>query len=259
MLAYVQAVGDTLPIYAKSGLAPPMFCVAQALGQILQRTELPAGAIHSTQEHATLQPVMLGSRLRSLAWLERHREQRGLRVLAFRIDVRDSNEQQVLVIKTTLLVPNSQAVQEIPRSSSSIPDSADIRRPDKIDTLAPVSRKISRDQLSEYAEVSGDHNPLHLDPEFAAGTQFGGIIAHGMLTLAYVNEMMAASLGEAWLSAGSMKARFKGAAYPGDRVETWGRLSKSEGETSTYTVGLSNVETGSQLITGTADVKETSG
>ena len=44
--------------------------------------------------------------------------------------------------------------------------------------------------------VSGDHNPLHTDPAFAATTQFGGTIAHGMLVLAYVSELMTAAFGD---------------------------------------------------------------
>ena len=254
MLAYTRAVGDNLPIYVESGLAPPLYCVALALGQILQRTELPDGAIHSIQEYSTLRPVVLGGRVRTLAWLERQREQRGLRLLTFGINVHDSNDQGMLNIRTTLLVPSLQAEREATGHAPTASRLTERRLPEVRGTLRPVGRKISQDQLSDYSEVSGDHNPLHLDPEFAAGTQFGGIIAHGMLTLAFVSEMLTASLGESWLTAGSIKARFKGAAYPGDYVETWGALSKSDDETDTYGVGLSNIETGTELITGTATV-----
>ena len=118
-----------------------------------------------------------------------------------------------------------------------------------------MSREIGQQQLVDYAAVSGDDNPLHLDEDFAAGTQFGGIIAHGMLTLALVSEMMADSLGEAWLTGGGMRARFKGAAYRGDQVETWGRAGKSESGTQTFSVGLRSNTSGVDLITGTATVK----
>ena len=111
--------------------------------------------------------------------------------------------------------------------------------------MTAVGRTITQRQLADYAAVSGDDNPLHLDAEFAAGTQFGGIIAHGMLTLAFVSEMLAASLGEPWLTGGSLRARFKGAAYRGRRsCETWGRASQ---EATTirrgYAIGLDKRET----------------
>ena len=60
--------------------------------------------------------------------------------------------------------------------------------------LAPLVKIITQPQLDLYCQASGDHNPLHWDAEFAAGTRFGGVIAHGMLTLAFISEMMAACL-----------------------------------------------------------------
>jgi 3-hydroxybutyryl-CoA dehydratase len=88
------------------------------------------------------------------------------------------------------------------------------------------SRTITQEQLNRYSRVSGDQNPLHLDPDFAAATQFGGIIAHGMLTLALISEMLVAAFGNSWLESGGLKVRFKGAAYVGENLETWGRVEK---------------------------------
>ena len=81
---------------------------------------------------------------------------------------------------------------------------------------------ITQEQLQRYADASGDHNPLHLDPEFAAKTQFGGTIAHGMLVLAFVSEMLTAAFGQAWLDSGRLKVRFRAPARPGDTVEATG-------------------------------------
>jgi 3-hydroxybutyryl-CoA dehydratase len=125
--------------------------------------------------------------------------------------------------------------------------------------LAPVSRTITQQQLDDYARASGDLNPLHLDPEFAAGTQFGGIIAHGMLTLAFIAEMMLAAFGRPWLESGSLKVRFKGAARVGDRVEAWGRVERRVQEPDCQlivcSVGVRNQENGQEIISGTATLK----
>lgn len=52
--------------------------------------------------------------------------------------------------------------------------------------LPPVSRQLSQEKIDRYAKASGDHNPLHTDPEFAAGTDFKGTIAHGKIGRAHV-------------------------------------------------------------------------
>ena len=127
------------------------------------------------------------------------------------------------------------------------------------DTMPVVAKTVTQEQLQEYARASGDYNPLHLDQEFAAATQFGGIIAHGMLTLAFVSELMATRFGRAWLESGTLKARFQGAAYPGDQVEAWGQVTKEEpgpdGWRVVCSVGVRSCKTGQELIRGTATVK----
>ena len=259
VLSYLRAVGDELPIYSAAGLAPPLFGVAMALGRILQRRALPPGAIHSLQEFDTLRPLPMGCSLRTLTYLERERERAGLRFLTFGISMDTPEGETALAIKTTLLVPGETAPDgTVQQDESSTGASTRGRRtPERPGTgeMTPVYRSISRERLAEYAAVSGDDNPLHLDAEFAAGTQFGGIIAHGMLTLAFVSEMLTASLGESWLTGGSLRARFKGAAYPGDCLETWGRTAKSEGNSPSYSIGLRSRNSGDDLITGTATVK----
>jgi len=127
------------------------------------------------------------------------------------------------------------------------------------DHLPVVAKTITQKQLRDYSQVSGDFNPLHLDAAFAATTQFGAIIAHGMLTLAFVSEMMVAAFGRAWLEAGTLQVKFKGAAYLGDEVETWGQVIKEEAlpqhRLVVCSVAVRNRQTGQELISGTAKVR----
>jgi acyl dehydratase len=44
-------------------------------------------------------------------------------------------------------------------------------------------RRMAQEQVNQFAEVTGDHNFIHVDPERARKTVFGGTIAHGYLTL----------------------------------------------------------------------------
>ena len=124
--------------------------------------------------------------------------------------------------------------------------------------MPSLERQVDQGMVTAYAHASGDHNPIHLDAEFAAESQFGTIVAHGMLTLAFVAQMMSAAFGAAWEERGTLKVRFKGPAYPGDRVTTFGRVTRErekDGETLVEcAVGVTNQE-GVELITGTASVR----
>ena len=248
---YLRAVGDELPIYRQTGLAPPLYGAASSLGLLLKTLDLPPGAIHSLQEVDTLAPLVIGQDLRAVASIERPRQRAGLQFVTASCALEAAPGAPSLTGKSTVMVAeagNPPSEREIRQRASEAAGSAS--------DLPEVSRSITQDRLTAYAEASGDDNPLHLDREFAAGTRFGGIIAHGMLTLAFISEMMTAHLGEPWLIGGSLRVRFKGAAYLGDRVETWGRAAKSSEKLLAFNVGVRNPSTGEDLITGNASVKK---
>lgn len=88
------------------------------------------------------------------------------------------------------------------------------------ETTTPVlTRTVTQERIAAYAEASGDHNPIHLDAEFAATTQFGGTIAHGMILFAYMSDALLQVYGAAWAASGRMRGRFRAPARPGDVVE----------------------------------------
>ncbi|MEM1271961.1 MAG: MaoC family dehydratase, partial [Bacteroidota bacterium] len=52
------------------------------------------------------------------------------------------------------------------------------------------TRTITAEEVQTFAEVSGDDNPLHVDPEYAATTRFGQPIVHGVFLLAVVSKVL---------------------------------------------------------------------
>ena len=75
---YLYSVGDVLSIYKETGLAPPLYSAASALGALLRELALPPGAIHSLQEVETLAPVAIGSSVKISALVEKPRRRAGL-------------------------------------------------------------------------------------------------------------------------------------------------------------------------------------
>ena len=62
------------------------------------------------------------------------------------------------------------------------------------------TRTVSEADVVAFADLSGDHNPLHLDEDFAAKTRFGGRIVHGMFTAS----LLSAALGTRLPGTGSI-------------------------------------------------------
>ncbi len=93
-------------------------------------------------------------------------------------------------------------------------------------TLPSLVKNITQEKINLYAEASGDFNPIHIDESFAAQTPLGGTIAHGMLILAYISELMTQEFGISWISGGNLSIRFKAPARPGDTVMVSGVIDK---------------------------------
>ena len=266
--SYLSAVGDELPAYFEHGLVPPVALAARALGALLEHLELPAGAIHSLQEIETIAPVTFGHQVSGTAVLSPPRRRGGMEFITAGFSLRDEDGRETLTGKSTVLVadPFASLSGASGRGSRTEGEEDQLRSVNSMHggveagtmVLPTVTRKITQQQLDAYARVSGDFNPLHLDAEFASATRFGGIIAHGMLVLAFISEMMAAAFERAWLETGALKVRFKGAAYLGDRLEAQGRVAKEEplpdGRRLGCAVGVINREKGTELISGTATV-----
>ena len=124
-------------------------------------------------------------------------------------------------------------------------------------SLPELVRSVTQDQINRYAGVSGDHNPVHLDAEFASHSTFGRIVVHGMLVLAFISEMLTKEFGRDWLDSGRLKVRFRAPVYPGDQVVTFGEvkgITNSEGGNRVNcTVGCRKVD-GEDVITGEASL-----
>jgi acyl dehydratase len=50
---------------------------------------------------------------------------------------------------------------------------------------------ITQGLINQFADLCGDHNPIHIDPEYAATTIWGGTIAHGALVEALMSAEIA--------------------------------------------------------------------
>ncbi len=88
----------------------------------------------------------------------------------------------------------------------------------KIGDSVSVSKTITDSEIHAFAALSGDHNPLHLNDEYAAASRFGRRIAHGMLTASLISTCIGNHLpGTGALYLGQT-LKFVAPVYVGDTV-----------------------------------------
>ncbi len=89
----------------------------------------------------------------------------------------------------------------------------------KAGDTAEFTKTVSDADIAKFAEVTGDHQPLHLDDAHAAKTRFKRRIAHGMLSAGFISAALGTKLApHATVVYLSQSMRFRAPVYPGDTV-----------------------------------------
>ena len=83
---------------------------------------------------------------------------------------------------------------------------------------ASLSKIISDDDIHDFAKLSGDKNPVHIDDEYASKTIFKKRIAHGFLTASFISTLIASKLpgpGSIYLK---QSLKFLGPVFVGETI-----------------------------------------
>lgn len=131
----------------------------------------------------------------------------------------------------------------------------DTARHPLVGRTATQSMTVDARVVADFAKATGDHNPLHLDEEFASRTRFGRCIAHGMIGASLISAVIGNQLpghGTVYLK---QELAFKRPVFIGDeitaRVEVAEKLPKKHAFRLVTTV--SNAA-GEVVIDGAAEV-----
>ncbi len=118
-----------------------------------------------------------------------------------------------------------------------------------------VTRPISRYTLALYAGASGDHNPIHIDIDFAKKAGMEDVFAHGMLVMAYLGRALTN-----WVPQNALRqfnTRFVAITHLGDSLTCGGKVVEKfeqDGEKRVrLQLGVMN-QTGEVKVTGEAVV-----
>lgn len=97
----------------------------------------------------------------------------------------------------------------------------DIKIGDRFSKTRVVTDKLIRN----FADVSGDYNPIHLDEEFAQATRFGRRIAHGMLSGAFISAVLGYEFEARRIVYLSQTMRFVAPVFIDDTITTTGTVT----------------------------------
>jgi acyl dehydratase len=104
--------------------------------------------------------------------------------------------------------------------------------------------EITQEQINTFADATGDHQWIHVDPEAAAEGPFGTTVAHGYLTLSMLpmllSEIVSVSDAVMGVNYGTEKIRFTSPVPSGSRVRLHAKLARAErrGPSVLWTVGV---------------------
>ena len=126
---------------------------------------------------------------------------------------------------------------------------------DKIPDL--VIEPITRSTLALYAGASGDHNPMHIDLDFAKEAGMKDVFAHGMLIMAYLGRAVTNIVPQSNLK--NFSVRFSSITNIGDILTCSGKVKKIDKNNSKKTIVLDLIvsdEFGDIKISGGATIEK---
>ncbi len=115
-----------------------------------------------------------------------------------------------------------------------------------------VSNAVTDTMIEQFAGVSGDDNPIHLDEDYAANTMFKGRIAHGMLGASFISAVIGTRLPGPGAVYMSQSLKFRAPVRIGDVVVTRAEVAEIDLEKKRVTLRTTCTVSGKAVIEGEA-------
>ncbi|MEP7147745.1 MAG: MaoC family dehydratase [Acidobacteriota bacterium] len=118
-----------------------------------------------------------------------------------------------------------------------------------------AERLVTDELIRKFAEVSGDHNPIHLDEEVAKRTRFGRRIAHGMLSGAFISAVLGYEFSERSIVYLSQTLKFVAPVFIDDTVTATAKVTNIRQDKPIVTLEtICTNQNGDVLVKGEAAV-----
>jgi acyl dehydratase len=277
---FADAVGDGNPIFHDQAAAQHAgYDAIAAMPTFVTRFRVPfaeigldterAQVLHGDQEYTYTRPFTAGVALtvrHRVASIRQTRRADNMAIIEIEQRGDGADGQRVVTGRATVIVRDAQASQaaravaDVGEGAESAAPSRKARQEPQGEAIPSLAKRITQEQIDAYAEVSGDHNPIHLNPEAARAVGLDGTIAHGMLSMAFLGQLLTDWLAQRTSESGTtgwvarLRARFQAMARPGDTLTCRGvRVGAPTQGRQRVEVWIDN-QRGERVITGDADV-----
>jgi len=245
---YALGYNEDLPLFFDETLpggilAPPMFGVKYAGLSIAQAFFDPefgvdfARMVHGEQDMEFLGPVRPGDLITTVGRIASVEEKSTGEI--FVVETRSENQKGSPVLRclATFFIRGKQS-----GSGKKEPEEIPERR-----YAFTQSMKVREDQTYRYAEGSGDHNPIHVDPAFAKQVGLPGIILQGLCTMAFCfKAVQDNACGRDPLRVKRLRVRFAKPVLPLDTVTTRAWVEQSGTDATVF--GFDGVNQRGELV-----------
>ncbi|MFI5272166.1 MAG: MaoC family dehydratase N-terminal domain-containing protein [Ktedonobacterales bacterium] len=268
---FADAVGDANPLFHDAAAARAAgFAQVPAMPTFVTRFRVPfaeAGldpehsqVLHGEQEYAYTRPLLAGDTLavRHRIASVRQSGRGGMAIMTIEQLGDTPGGERVVTGRSTVIVRDGAPEAAAATAGATATNGATKARPavPEGEAIPTLSKTVTQPQINAYAEVSQDHNPIHINPEAARVVGLDGTIAHGMLSMAFLGQLLTDWLAtqprrDGWVS--RLRVRFQGMVRPGDTLSCHGVLGEREGTQQHLSVWIDN-QRGERVVTGDTDV-----
>lgn len=263
---FAAAIGDDSAIYRDEAAAraagftaipaPPTFVTrfrvafAEA-GLDVEHVQV----LHGEQEYRYTRPLYVGDALSVRHRVDsiRQSSKGGMAIMSFEQQCDAPSGERILTGRATVIVRDAAAVRMGGQEASAAAPRAAARELVG-EPIPALTKQVSQAQINAYADISGDHNPIHINAEQARAVGLNGTIAHGMLSMAFAGQLVTR-----WLTQrpgqrlARLRVRFLAMVRPGDTLTCRGVLAGARDGSQRVDLWIDNAR-GERVLTGDADV-----
>jgi acyl dehydratase len=240
---FANAIGDSNPLFRDPTYAESAgFLAPLATPTFVTRFRVPFAEIgldpermqvlHGEQQYEYMRPLTVGQQVISwhrLASVRSSARAGGMSILTIEAPGEDPSGGALFMGRSVVIVremsPDAVASErQRPVQPATVPDGFPV---------GPLTKSVTQDQINAYAQASGDFNPIHINPDAARAVGLDGTIAHGMLSMGFLGQLVTDWLSslsgqEGWVS--RLRVRFQAMVKPGDTLTCHGVLVKGAPE-----------------------------